>query len=249
MTDSAMPAVVRPTARAATLGVLFTVVIGVGVVAAFGTFLHRQTTDAQASITARVVGNVSTPKGTFPHATLTLGVYADSVSSGAHGNDGGPFPGFVTYGPATHLILPAHSLITITIKGYDGGESLANPFFGRVVGTVDGTMIVNGNVVSSVASDQVQHTFTLHGLASTNQDPLFVNIPLVKQSDEAMEAFDASGQLPEPTVTTFSFYTGGVGEYVFNCEYPCGDGTYAKFGAAMSEFGYMSGTVSVVDHV
>jgi hypothetical protein len=50
-------------------------------------------------------------------------------------------------------------------------------------------------------------------------------------------------------VTTFSFYTGGVGEYVWNCEFPCGDGTYAKFGAAMSKYGYMSGKVSVVEHI
>ena len=44
---------------------------------------------------------------------------------------------------------------------------------------------------------------------------------------------------------TFSFLTKGKGEYVFNCEYPCGDGTYAKFGAAMSTYGYMSGKVTV----
>ena len=185
----------------------------------------------------------------MPHASLTLGVYADAISSGAHGKDGGPFPNYVSYGPATHLILPAHSLITITIKGYDGGEQLANAYFGRVVGTTDGTMTVNGKVVTMVAADQVQHTFTLHGVPSPNQDSLFVNIPLTKQTDEDMEAFDASGKLPAPIVTTFSFYTGGPGEYVFNCEYPCGDGTYAKFGAAMGKFGYMSGTVSVVANV
>lgn len=233
----------------ALLGLLLTVVIGVGVVAGLGAYLHRQTTDAQSSITATVIGKVDTPKGSMTHATLTLGVYADAVSSGAHGKDGGPFPDYVSYGPATHLILPAHSLITITINGYDGGERLSNPFFGRVVGTMDGTMTVNGQVVSAVPADQVQHTFTLHGVPSPNQDPLFVNIPLTKQTDDVMEHFDATGKLPAPTVTTFSFYTGGPGEYVFNCEYPCGDGTYAKFGAAMGKFGYMSGTVSVVDHV
>jgi hypothetical protein len=64
-----------------------------------------------------------------------------------------------------------------------------------------------------------------------------------------MEKFDADGTLPAPVVTTFSFYTGGVGEYVWNCEFPCGDGTYAKFGAAMSKYGYMSGKVSVVEHI
>jgi hypothetical protein len=32
---------------------------------------------------------------------------------------------------------------------------------------------------------------------------------------------------------------------VWNCEYPCGDGTYAKFGGPMSARGYMSGTLTV----
>jgi len=70
---------------------------------------------------------------------------------------------------------------------------------------------------------------------------------LMKQTDEAMTAFDETGTLPSPIITVFSFYTGSAGEYVWNCEYPCGDGTYQKFGAAMSAYGYMSGSVSVVE--
>jgi hypothetical protein len=46
-------------------------------------------------------------------------------------------------------------------------------------------------------------------------------------------------------VVRFSFMTGGPGKYVWNCEFPCGDGTYAKFGAPMSTRGYMSGTLTV----
>ena len=52
--------------------------------------------------------------------------------------------------------------------------------------------------------------------------------------------------LPKGHVVTFSFVTGSKGEYVWNCEYPCGDGTYGKFGNAMSAYGYMSGKVSVI---
>ena len=44
---------------------------------------------------------------------------------------------------------------------------------------------------------------------------------------------------------TFSFVTKGAGEYVWQCEFPCGDGTYAKFGGPMSEQAYMAGTVRV----
>jgi hypothetical protein len=46
-------------------------------------------------------------------------------------------------------------------------------------------------------------------------------------------------------VVTFSFVTGGKGEYVWNCEFPCGDGYYAKFGGPMATRGYMSGTFTV----
>ena len=34
-------------------------------------------------------------------------------------------------------------------------------------------------------------------------------------------------------------------KYVWQCEYPCGDGTYANFGGPMSAQGYMAGTISV----
>ena len=143
--------------------------------------------------------------------------------------------------------MPANSLITITIKGYDGGEALNHGFFGRVIGTVDGTATLDGTPYSMLGMEEVQHTWTLHGLPTGTQEPLFVNVPLGKQPEDAMTIFDETGELPQPIVTTFSFYTKGAGEYVWNCEFPCGDGTYAKFGDAMSKFGYMSGTVSVVE--
>ena len=68
----------------------------------------------------------------------------------------------------------------------------------------------------------------------------------MKLSEEQIAPYDETGKLQTPIVTTFSFYTGSKGEYVWNCEFPCGDGTYAKFGAAMSKYGYMSGKVTVV---
>lgn len=229
----------------ATLSVL----LAVGVVASVGFTLHGASDDGRAPVVAKIIEQVDTPKGKMNHATLELGVYADSESSGAHGEGGGSHPGYVSYGPSNNIVIPAHSLVTITIKGYDGGETLNTPFFGKVIGTVDGTIDVDGKKITQLGMTEVQHTFTIHSLPTSTRDPLFVNIPLAKQSDEAMEKFDADGELPAPIVTTFSFYTGSAGEYVWNCEFPCGDGTYAKFGAAMSKYGYMSGKVSVVDHV
>ncbi len=226
------------------LGGVLTVVLAVGVVGGIGALLHRGSVDQGPVLVATDAGTVQTPRGTMHHATIELGVYPDAVTANVKGGEKGQFPWYVAYGPSTNLVLPAHSYVTMTIKAYDSGEKLNNPFFGKVIGTADGTMTVNGQTVNSIASDNVEHTFTLHSLI-TNQDPLFVNIPLMRQPDAVMNKFDATGVLPKPIVTTFSFYTGGPGEYVFNCEYPCGDGTYRKFGAAMAQYGYMSGKVTV----
>ena len=43
-----------------------------------------------------------------------------------------------------NLHVPAHSLVTVTINQYDGGEKITNPYFAKVHGTVGGTMTVDG---------------------------------------------------------------------------------------------------------
>jgi len=171
---------------------------------------------------------------------MELATYPDSLA-GEHGPGGGSQPDWVSYGPTTNLSVPAHSLVTITIKQYDSGGKITNPYFATVHGTVDGTETVNGKTVTDVNSDAVGHTFTVHALP-TNQDPLFVSVPLPALPDNAKPA--SGSNYPNPNVVTFSFVTDGPGNYVWNCEYPCGDG-YVAFGGAMSTRGYMSGTLTV----
>ena len=229
--------------------------LGVTVVAAVGFSLHAASADPSGTLYASKSSETIDINGkTYPKATIELGVYPDNQTQsdikapgqvgGANKQDGWPH-----YGPSTHIVLPAHTYITMTIKSYDGGEKLNNAYFAKVVGTVDGTMMLDGQQVKEIADDAVQHTFTLHGLPSSSQDPLFVNIPL-----EKVEVNDKGDFLPtkDPGTNnkghtiTFSFLTGGKGHYVWNCEYPCGDGTYGKFGNVMSAYGYMSGKVTVV---
>jgi hypothetical protein len=162
--------------------------------------------------------------------------------AGEHGKKGGQHPDWVSYGPKSNFQVPAHSLVTITIDQYDGGESLNNSFFAKPRGTIGGTETVDGKTVSRVNPDTVGHTFTIHA-APTNQDPLFVSVPLPAVADDAPAM--PHSDYPAPHVVTFSFITGGKGEYVWNCEFPCGDGTYAKFGGPMSTRGFMSGTFTV----
>ncbi|MEO8556777.1 MAG: hypothetical protein ABI474_08910, partial [Actinomycetota bacterium] len=216
------------------------VAAGVLVVVLAGTTLARAGT-TPGLLKATVKGTAQTPVGVLPHAFMELATYPDSMA-GEHGPDGGSEPDWVSYGPTTNLSVPAHSLVTVTIKQYDGGEKITNPWFAKVHGTVDGTMTVDGKTETGSNPDAIGHTFTIHALP-TNQDPLFVSIPLPAVPEDTPAA--PGSDYPPPYVVTFSFVTGGPGEYVWNCEYPCGDGTYAKFGGPMSARGYMSGTFTV----
>lgn len=213
---------------------------GALVVAIAGSVLSAAGAEAGPT-TAVVRGTAQTAKGVLPHAFLTLEAYPDSLG-GPHGKSGGAHPDWVTYGPTSNLHVPAHALVTVTIKQYDSGGPITNPYFAHVHGTVGGTAVVDGKTVKDVDPNQIGHTFTIHSLP-TNQDPLFVSVPLPATVDDAPPAPHSA--YTQPHVVTFSFVTGGRGHYVWNCEYPCGDDYYANFGGPMSTRGYMSGTLTV----
>jgi hypothetical protein len=229
------------------ISALVFVVLGVAVVGGVGFTLHKASADPQKPLYATKSNDTIVVNGkTYPKASVTMGVYADSAQAAEDGYTINK-KDYVQYGPSTHVVLPAHTYVTMTIHAYDGGEQLNNPYFGKVVGTVGGTINVDGVDISSVAPDKVQHTWTLHGIPSSSQDPLFVNVPLphVDEGDNGFLPTKDPGTHFKGHTVTFSFITGGAGDYVWNCEYPCGDGSYAKFGAAMSAYGYMSGKVTV----
>jgi len=222
------------------LGALGTVILGAAVIAGIGTYVASAKNDSRVLV-ATPAGTISTPNGTMPHYTLDLSAYPDSMA-GSHGASGGPHPDWVTYGPVTNFQVPAHSVITITIKQYDSGDRITNDFFASIHGTMDGTALINGKAVKSVDPTKVGHTFTLHGLSDA-KDQLFVSVPLPSVPDALVPD---TGYTKTPNTITFSFVTGGEGKYVWNCEYPCGDGTVARFGGPMSTQGYMSGNFDVV---
>lgn len=227
---------------------LVTVLLGVSVVFGVASFLHVSN-QQNAPVVAQVRGTAQTSQGVLPHAFIALSAYPDSLA-GEHGPSGGAHPDWVSYGPSTAISLPAHSLVTMTITQYDSGGTINNPYFANVWGTVatpgDGTtngqMLVDGKPISSIDPTAVGHTFTIHELSSPSQSNLFVSVPLPAVDDKNMPD---SGYTKTPHVITFSFITGSAGKYVWNCEYPCGDGTYRNFGDAMSARSFMSGTVTV----
>jgi hypothetical protein len=220
------------------IGPIVTVLLGGAFVASLGLLLHQSLSPAVA---ARVVAATPPSATEQHHVFVHLSTYPDSMA-GEHGKDGGKHPGWVSYGPSTNITVPAHSLVTVTISQYDGGEAITNPWFAKVHGTIGGTETVNGKPVTHVDPETIGHTWTLHA-APTAQDPLFVSAPLPALPDDAPLA--PGSDYPKPIEVTFSFHTKSPGKYVWNCEFPCGDGFYAKFGGPMSTRGWMSGTFTV----
>ncbi|MGZ4458644.1 MAG: hypothetical protein ACXVW9_05960 [Nocardioidaceae bacterium] len=221
-------------------GAALTILLGVAFVALAGLLLHQRLAPAQKGV-VQIRGTAATAQGTVKHVFVHLSTYPDSMA-GEHGADGGPEPDWVSYGPSTDLTLPAHSLVTVTIDQYDGGEQITNPWFAKVHGTIGGTETVDGKTVRSTDPATIGHTFTIHA-APTAQDPIFVSAPLPAVADDA--PLVKGTNYPKPHVVQFSFMTKSPGKYVWNCEFPCGDGYYAKFGGPMSTRGYMSGTLTV----
>lgn len=224
---------------------LVTVLIGVVLVGGSVLALGKGQ-EQPATIAATVSGTAPTPQGDLPHATLELSIYPQE-------GPGNPAPGagigtqyaveqWPFYSPSTALQVPANSVVTVTIHQYDSMSPVYNDFFAQVHGTLDGVATYNGEAKTAIDPAQVAHTFTIHQYSESTQPNLFVSVPMLGVPNNAPN--EANGY-PKPIDITFSFVTGDPGEYVWNCEDPCGDG-YVQFGGPMSQRGFMSGTVTVV---
>ena len=225
---------------------VLTVVIGVLVVGLTATVLSANAGEP-AVIQAVPDGYADTPQGRLPKAKLEMSIYPQN-SPGVPGPEGGVNAEFDNqqwpfYTPSTNLELPANSLVTIRITQFDSGGQIYNPYLADVVGTVDGTATYDGEKKTGIDPNNVGHTFTIHQYPEDTQPYLFVNIPVPANSANAPT--DANGYPKDPHIIEFSFITGDAGEYIWNCEFPCGTG-YVEFGGPMQQRGWMSGTVTVV---
>lgn len=244
-----------------------TLVLGAGLIAGITAYVTNAKNDSGETM-ATPAGQYTAPDGkVYPHYTINLNTYPNSLFGGHHGPGGGAHPDWVSYGlggpngevpgdakTGTNFVVPPNSAITITVFQYDSGETLNNDFFSHVIGTVDGTAKfvqrwdtkakTNASPevkITSIPHDAVGHTWTLHAI-SDGKDKVFVSVPLMLANDEEVTAAEEEGGYTQfPTKTTFTFITGEEGDYIWNCEFPCGDGTVARFGNAMSSMSYMSG--------
>ena len=132
------------------------------------------------------------------------------------------------------LSVPAHSLVTVTIKQYDSGEQHHQPVL-RAGARHGGGLDDRRRSVRDAGRPGARRAH-VHGPQPRHEPGPAVRVGArCRRSPD--DAPTSTTGIPAPHVITFSFITGGAGEYVCQCEFPCGDGTYAKFGGPMSAAG------------
>lgn len=221
------------------IGSVLSIIIGVVLVVVSVTVLSAIFQEP-ATLRAATIGTIQTPAGTLTRATLTLSTYPDSMA-GEHGAGGGAHPAWVSYGSSTSLWVPAHALVTVTIKNYDTATPLHDPFYAQVRGTEGGVMLVNGKKMAGIDYSLASHTFTIHYFPDSAQPLLDVSVPVMAVPSTAPNL--ANGY-PAPQTISFQFRTGAPGHYIWQCFDPCGT-RFDGFGGPMATTGYMAGTLVV----
>lgn len=134
------------------------------------------------------------------------------------------WPGYTNTG----LVVPANSIVTVTIHNYDLGDTPfpANSPYTKVQGTLGGVATAEGKQYSSLGIDKIAHTFSI---------PLLnLNVPIPGDAPAGASY----------TSVTFTFHTGKAGTYTFRCFDPCGTGSSGWMGPMLTK-GYMVGTLTV----
>jgi hypothetical protein len=140
----------------------------------------------------------------------------------------------------TTYVLPANTLVHVTIFEYDSQTGLRNPFISQATGTVGGTFVLDGQTTQAINPDTASHVFAipqvglsvpLEGVSSTAKNPC-TNAP-------------CSLSNAHHTIQ-FTFRTPGKGLYRWQCFVPCAAGFIEGFGGPMQTVGYMDGFIKVV---
>ena len=114
----------------------------------------------------------------------------------------------------TTYVLPANTLVHVTIYNFDGASGLRNPWFGQAIGTLGGTITLNGKPTRAINADSASHVFSIPqiGLA----------VPLLGVADDAKNACNNApcSLSNDHTTTSFTFRTPGKGLYRWQCFVP-----------------------------
>lgn len=141
---------------------------------------------------------------------------------------------------ATTYVVPANTIVHVTIYQYDSASGLRNEFFGQVAGTIGGTMQVDGKTTQAIDPSDAAHAFaipaiglsvTLPGISSNAKNPC-PNAPCSLKNDHH--------------TVSFTFRSPPRGLYRWQCLVPCAAGYIEGFGGPMQTVGYMDGYLKVV---
>ncbi len=202
-----------------------------------------------AAIAAYVVLYLTNVPGSARAAQSSAGTHL-YLATVAQAETSDPHPTWVSYYATssrdtnwqhdTTYVVPAHSLVHVTIFQFDGDSGLRNGFLSQVQGTIGGTMEINGKAVSTINPNDAAHIFAIPQLG--------VSVPLEGVNGDAKnQCANAPCTLSMAHNTvTFTFRTGAKGLYRWQCFVPCGAGTVFDFGGPMQTVGYMDGFVKVV---
>jgi len=208
------------------------VVLGVLVGLYVGVYLTTSPGDASAGATTSSAGTqlylAAVPAAALddPHPTW-VSYYAVDANSG-------------NWRHATTYVLPAHTLVHMTIFQYDSQTGLRNPFIAQATGTVGGNFVLDGKPTQAIGPDTASHVFAIPELG--------VSVPLEGVADAAKNpCANAPCSLSNDHHTTsFTFRTSGRGLYRWQCFVPCAAGFIQGFGGPMQTVGYMDGFIRVV---
>jgi len=140
---------------------------------------------------------------------------------------------------ATTYVLPANTLVDVTIYEYDSQGGLRNPYFAQPSGTV-GPVLINGKARRVINPAAAAHTFAIPQIG--------LSVPLEGVTATAKNACaNAPCSLRNAHVTiAFKFRTPKNGLYRWQCFVPCGAGFIEGNGGPMQTVGYMGGFIKVV---
>ena len=140
----------------------------------------------------------------------------------------------------TTFILPAHTLVHLTVYQFDGQSGLRNPFISQAQGIVGGTFTLNGKPTKAIDPVAASHIFAIPELG--------VSVPLYGIPDDAKNPCNNAPcplSMDHETIS-FTFRTQGKGLFRWQCFVPCAAGFIQGFGGPMQTVGYMDGFIKVV---
>ena len=140
----------------------------------------------------------------------------------------------------TTFILPAHTLVHLTVYQFDGQSGLRNPFISQAQGIVGGTFTLNGKPTKAIDPLAASHIFAIPQLG--------VSVPLYGIPDDAKNPCNNAPcplSMDHETIS-FTFRTQGKGLFRWQCFVPCAAGFIQGFGGPMQTVGYMDGFIKVV---